>query len=149
MLGSQQVARLRQKGLPLLVGLILSRTFQEFADFRVVWEFFLRLKKKTNALFVLKIGPQGPRPVQNFIPLLSTLPPQAFFAELFQLFTRGRVAGIYFQHFVELQFRFGERAFRHALLGSAEGLGNGARAFDGGFGLNKKLARGQETRVQL
>src|SRR6266446_1296824 len=87
--------------------------------------------------------------MQRFIPLLPAFPPDAFFADLFELFPSGGVARVDFEHSIELQFRFGQGAFRHSLLGSAQSLRNVVGAFEGGLHLAKNFPRRLVSRIEL
>ncbi len=87
--------------------------------------------------------------MQRFIPLLPAFPPGAFFADLFELFPSGGIARVDFEHSIELQFRFGQGAFRHSLLGSAQSLRNVVGAFEGGLHLAKNFPCRLVSRIEL
>ena len=79
--------------------------------------------------------------MERFVPLFSPLAFGALLADLFELFAGGCIPGLQSKHFVELQLRIGQRAFRHPLLGSAQRLRDVVGAFDGGLRLAKEFAR--------
>src|SRR6266436_5804318 len=144
-LRTEKVSRFREKRLPLLIGLILTRAFQELGNFRIPRKLLLHDKEKADALLILEIRPKGPGAMKDFVPLLSPLAFGAFLADLFELFAGGCIPGVQSKHFVELQLRIGERAFRHPLLGSAQRPSDVEGAFDGGLRLAKEFTRRLES----
>ncbi len=56
-LSAEEVSCFGEERLPLLLGLILARAFQELGDFRIARELLLRSNKKADAFFILEIGP--------------------------------------------------------------------------------------------
>src|SRR6266436_1245198 len=87
--------------------------------------------------------------MQRFVSLLLALPTGAFIADLLELFASGGVARVDLKHFVELQLRFGQSPFRHALLGSAQRLCNVAATLEGGLRLTKEFSCRLVSRIEL